>query len=183
MISLNQRKTSSLAFGGYVPHTVEAAFVAASTVLVGQIHLGKDSSIWFGSVLRGDINTIRIGARSNIQDGCMLHVTSELPVNVGSNVTVGHGAILHGCKIGKDCMIGMGSIVLDGAQIGDECIIGAGSLIPPRRVILPRSVVMGSPGRVVRTVSSDELKAARENCNSYVELARSYFLATLEDQR
>lgn len=172
---MREHKTSSsLAFDGYVPDTAEAAFVAASAVLVGHVHLGRDSSIWFGSVLRADINSITIGKRSNIQDGCMLHVTEELPVIVEDEVTVGHGAILHGCRVGRGTMVGMGAIILDGAVIGEECIIGAGSLVPPGKVIPPRSMVMGVPGKIVRSVSPFEIQATQKNTLSYVDLAQAY---------
>lgn len=155
-------------------NTAEAAFVAVSAVVVGAVSLGRDSSVWYGAVIRGDLMGIRIGAGSNIQDGAILHVTHELGVDLGENVTVGHGAILHGCIIEKECLIGMGAIVLDGARIGEGSVVGAGSLVPEGRAIPPGSLLMGTPARIVREVKPEERERIRKLAESYVQLARSH---------
>ena len=125
-------------------------------------------------MLRGDLRHIEIGEESNIQDGCLLHVTRELPVVVGSRVTVGHGAILHGCVIGKGSLVGMGATILDGAVIGEESVVAAGALVPEGKVFPPRSLIMGVPGKVVRQVSDEEAARLQEQARRYVELAWSY---------
>lgn len=165
---------SSLSFKGISPQTAEAALVATSAVLVGDVRLGRDSSIWFGSVLRGDVNFISIGERTNIQDGCMLHVSEGFPVVIGDDVTVGHGAILHGCRVGKGCMISMGAILLDGSVIGEGSIVAAGCLIPQGKRIPPGSMVMGVPAKIVRKVTTEELHGVQKNTESYILLAKSY---------
>jgi len=151
--------------------TAEAAFVAASAVLVGSVFLEKDSSVWYGAVLRGDLNSIRIGSRANIQDGAVLHVTLERGVRIGPDVTVGHGAILHGCVVDRECLVGMGAILLDGAQIGEGSVVAAGSLVPEGQKVPPGSLVMGVPARVVRSIRPEERDRIRELAASYVELA------------
>jgi len=142
----------------------EAAFVAASAVLVGAVFLEKDSSVWYGSVLRGDLNSIRIGARSNIQDGAVLHVTQERGVQIASEVTVGHGAILHGCIVERECLI-------DGAWIGEGSVVAAGSLVPEGQKVPPGSLVMGIPAKVIRSIRPEERERIRDLAASYVELA------------
>lgn len=161
-------------YGGLFPKTEEAAFIAASSVLVGDVRVGKDASVWFASVLRGDINFIEVGDYSNVQDGCLLHVTRELPVLVGKRVTLGHGVILHGCRIKDDCLIGMGATVLDGAVIGEGSIIAARALVPEGRVVPPGSLVMGIPGKTMRSLVPEEILHIREHAETYVTLARSY---------
>jgi len=150
----------------------EAAFVAGSAAVVGDVVLGRDASIWYGAVIRGDLKGIRIGERSNIQDGAILHVTCELGVDMGEDVTVGHGAILHGCTVERECLIGMGAIILDGALIGEGSIVAAGSLVPERRIVPPGSLVMGTPATVVREVRLEERQKIRDMARAYVELAR-----------
>lgn len=175
VITVHDKCTSlTLSFDGKSPQTAEAAFLAPSAVLVGDVRLGRDSSIWFGSVLRGDINFISIGEGTNIQDGCILHVTEKLPVIIEDYVTVGHGAILHGCTIGKGSMIAMGAIILDGAEIGEGSIVAAGSVVSQGKKIPPGSMVMGIPGRIVREVTAEENQRIRDNTQAYIELAKSY---------
>lgn len=152
----------------------EAAFVAGSASVVGDVVLGRDASIWYGAVIRGDLKGIRIGERSNIQDGAILHVTRELGVDMGEDVTVGHGAILHGCTVERECLIGMGAIILDGALIGEGSIVAAGSLVPERRIVPPGSLVMGTPATVVREVRLEERQKIRDMARAYVELARAH---------
>ena len=139
------------------------------------MHLGEEASVWFGAVLRGDYMPIRVGARTNIQDNAVVHITSnESSAILGDDVTVGHSAIVHGCTIGHSCLIGMGSIVLDGALVGDESFVAAGSLVTPGTIIPPRSFVMGRPARVVRPVNERDLAGIREAASRYVQYAREF---------
>ncbi len=156
-------------FSGNTPKTGLASFIAWNADISGNVKMGKGSSVWFGSTVRGDLSPITIGERTNIQDNCVLHVDSANPLTIGDDVTVGHGAIVHGCTVGSRCMIGMGAIILSRAVIGDECVIGAGSLIPEGKIIPPRSVVMGLPGKVVRSVGEDEIPGILEISAHYVE--------------
>jgi len=155
-----------------IPHTEEAAYISPYSVIRGAVTIGKDASVWHGAVLRGDMAPIEVGARSNIQDGAVLHVAEHQPCMLGEEVTVGHGAIIHACKIGDRCLLGMGSIILNGTVIGEECIIGAGTLIPGKKTIPPRSMVLGNPGRVVRGLTDEEVLSLREHAQIYVVLAR-----------
>ena len=169
-----QNSGTTFSHGGIAPQAEEAALVAASSVLVGDVRMGKDSSVWFAAVLRGDLKHIEIGEGSNIQDGCLLHVTRELPVIVGKHVTVGHGAILHGCVVGDGSLVGMGATILDGAVIGEESMVAAGALVPEGKEFPPRSVIMGVPGKVVRRVTDEEVARLKDQACHYVELALSY---------
>lgn len=144
-------------------------FIAESADVMGDISIGKGSSIWYGSVARGDMNHIRIGEYTNIQDNATVHVDTDFPTLLGDYVTIGHNAIVHGCEIGDNTLIGMGSIVLNGAKIGKNCIIGAGTLITEGKIIPDNSLVIGSPGKVRRDITDDEVKAIRENANIYVK--------------
>jgi len=161
-------------YQGILPDLRRAAYVAPGASLIGSVELGVDSSVWFGAVLRGDINRIVLGDRSNVQDGCVLHVTEELGVEIAEEVTVGHGAILHGCRIGPRCLIAMRSLVLDGAIVGEDSVIAAGAVVPERALIPPRSVLMGIPGKVVREVRDQEREKIRFLWESYVSLAKGY---------
>jgi gamma-carbonic anhydrase len=144
-------------FGGREPEIARTAYIDPQSVVIGDVAIGEDSSVWPCAVLRGDCHSICIGARTSIQDGCVLHVQSgEYSLTVGDNVTVGHGVILHGCMVESECLIGMGSIILNGATIGSGSIIAAGSLIPERAKIPPGSLVMGSPGKIRRTLLDEE---------------------------
>lgn len=156
------------------PAVPDSVFVAPTAVVIGSVRLGEQCSIWYNSVVRGDINEIRIGARTNVQDGCLLHVTHRHPLNLHDCITVGHGAILHGCTIESDCLIAMGAIVLDGAVVESHCIIGAGTLVPPGMRIPSRSLVLGSPGRVVRQLNQEDLDRIESGWKNYVEYAASY---------
>ena len=156
-------------------------FLAENAVIIGDVILGDDCSIWFGAVLRGDVNPIRIGNRVNIQDNCTLHVTEEHRLKVGSRVTAGHNAILHGCTIGDDVMIGMGAIVLDGAHIGSQSIVAAGSVVPPGKSYPAGSLIMGSPAKHVRDLTQQDLENIKGAARRYVS-AKNYFLAKSEQQ-
>ena len=150
----------------------DRAYVAPSSVVTDDVTLGEDCSVWHGAVLRGDLAPITIGARTNIQDNAVVHVSSDNPVKLGEGVTVGHGAIVHGCEVGDNSLIGMGSIILNGARIGENCIIGAGALVLQDMVVPSGSVVIGSPARVLRDMTEEDIEANRSNADSYVSHAR-----------
>lgn len=163
------------AFRGVSPRIHPGCFVDDSAQVVGDVELGEDSSIWLNSVLRGDVNPIRIGKRTNIQDLSLIHVTSQRDsTHVGDDVTVGHHVVLHGCSVGNRVLVGMGAILLDGVEVGDECIIGAGTLLTPGTKILPGSLVVGSPGRVKRPVTEEEREFLVQSALHYVQLAAEY---------
>jgi len=149
-------------------------WVAGNAVLVGKITIGEDVSVWFNTVARGDNEPIVIGERSNVQDGCVLHTDPGFPLTIGAEATIGHMAMLHGCSIGRGALIGIGAVVLNGAKIGDECLIGAGALIPEGKEIPARSVVFGSPGKVVRQVGERELERMRWGVELYVNRWKAY---------
>ena len=149
------------------------AFVAQTANVIGDVTIGEGTSIWYGSVVRGDMNSIKIGEKSNIQDNATIHVDTDFPCTIGDNVTVGHNAVVHGCEIGNNTLIGMGAIILDGAIVGDNCIIGAGSLITGGTVIPSNSLVVGSPGKVRREVTEEEIKTIEDNAIRYEELWRN----------
>lgn len=151
-----------------------SAFVAPGAVVVGEVSLGERSSVWFGSVLRGDGASITIGARTNVQDLTLVHVDADAPTVVGDRVTIGHRAIIHGCAIGDDCLIGMGAIVLSKAQVGTGSLVGAGSLVTEGQVIPPGSLALGSPARVLGPVSDAHRSAIMEGARHYAELAQTY---------
>ena len=157
-----------------VPEIHPEAWVASSSTIIGKVKLEKDSSIWFNAVLRGDIELITIGEGSNIQDGSVLHTDPGYPLTVGKRVTVGHMVMLHGCKISDDTLIGIGSIILNNANIGKNCIIGANTLITENKVIPDNSLVVGSPGRVIRKVTNEEIKSVSENGKHYVDFSKKY---------
>ncbi|HEY5621486.1 MAG TPA: gamma carbonic anhydrase family protein [Pontiella sp.] len=150
------------------PSLPEEYYVADSASVIGDVVLGSQSSIWFGTVLRGDIEPIIIGDRSNIQDNSVAHTSRNQPVVLGDDVTVGHKVTLHGCRIGNNCLIGMGSILLDGCEIGDNCIIGAGSLVGQNRRIPAGSLAVGTPARVIRTLSEDAIADIRKYAERYI---------------
>jgi carbonic anhydrase/acetyltransferase-like protein (isoleucine patch superfamily) len=149
-------------------------FVAGNATITGDVTIGKQVGIWFGAVIRADRDRIVIGDRSNIQDNCVVHTSKGFPVTIGNDVSVGHGAILHGCTIGNQVLIGMGAIIINGAKIGDGSIIGAGAVITEGKDIPPNSVVIGVPGKVVKQADQDQQYNILHNAASYVELAREY---------
>lgn len=156
------------------PVIAPSVFVAHNATVLGNVTIGADSSVFFGAVLRAENAPIVIGQRTNVQDNCILHVEEDVPMTIGDGVTVGHGAILHGCSIGNNSLIGMGAIVLNGAQIGQNCIIGAGALVSQGAVIPDGSMVLGIPGRVKRSLTEEEISGNRESAAGYVEEAASY---------
>ncbi|MDD1668614.1 MAG: gamma carbonic anhydrase family protein [Methanomicrobiales archaeon] len=149
-------------------------FVAPTAMVIGDVILGEETGIWFGAVIRGDKDRIEIGAGSNIQDNAVVHTSTGFPTRVGREVSVGHGAILHGCTIGDRVLVGMGAIVMNGAKVGEDSIIAAGAVVTEGSVIPPGSVVMGVPAKVVKQASPDQKDGIRRNAESYIALARSY---------
>lgn len=157
------------------PPTIHpTAWVAPNATILGDVTLGEESSVWYGAILRGDINRIVIGPRSNVQDGSVVHLADDLPTIVGELVTVGHKAILHACTVEDEVLVGMGAVVLDGAVIGARSIIGASALVTGGAKIPPGSLVLGSPAKVVRTLSLDEQAGVREWADKYVAVSRAY---------
>jgi len=157
-----------------VPEISANSWVAPNAIIIGKVKLEKNSSIWFNAVLRGDIEKIVIGENSNIQDGSVLHTDPGYPLTVGKGVTVGHMVMLHGCEISDDTLIGIGSTILNKAKIGKNCIIGANTLVTENKVIPDNSLVFGSPGKVIRKVTDDEIKVIRENAKHYVKNSKKY---------
>ena len=157
---------------GAAPKAAPSARGAENIVLVGDVTIGENVSLWYGCVLRGDVSPIVVGDGSNIQDGCVLHGAADLPTVVGKRVVVGHRAVVHGCTVGDGCLIGMGAILLNGCRIGEGSIIGAGALVTEGKVIPPHSLVMGVPGRVVRSVTPEEIEAIRANADQYAQIWR-----------
>ncbi|SRR5258705_219773 len=149
-------------------------WVAANATVVGNVHVGEDASIWFNAVIRSELEAVRIGARSNVQDGSVLHTDPGFPMTIGEGCTIGHMVMLHGCTIGAGTLVGIGSIILNGAVIGEDCLIGAHTLISEGKQIPPRSVVMGSPGKIVREVTEKDLGRMRAATQSYTERWRQY---------
>jgi len=162
-------------YRGVLPTIASSAFIEDTAVIVGDVAIHPESSVWFNTVIRGDVHYIRIGHRTNIQDLSLLHVTHDThPLIIGDDVSVGHHVVLHGCTIHDRVLIGMGSIVMDGATIEEDCIIGAGSLITEGTVIPSHSLALGSPARVKRPLSEKELAWIKESANNYVRYARQY---------
>ena len=149
-------------------------WVAPNATVIGRVHIGEDASVWFNAVIRGDNEAVHIGARANIQEGCVLHVDPGFPLTIGENSTIGHLVMLHGCTIGADCLIGIGAIVLNGATIGAGSIIGAGALIPEGKEIPPNSVVFGAPGKVVREAGAKERGLIKEGTEFYMNKWRDF---------
>ncbi|WP_371370884.1 gamma carbonic anhydrase family protein [Sporomusa aerivorans] len=156
------------------PRIDDSVFVAAGARIIGDVSIADNASIWYNTVIRGDDHLIKIGRYTNIQDNSTIHVMHDCPCIVGNYVTVGHNVILHGCTIGDNCLVGMGAIILGYAEIGENCIIGAGTLIPERKKIPPNSLVVGSPGKVIRQIGSEELEVIRQSALQYAERAREY---------
>jgi carbonic anhydrase/acetyltransferase-like protein (isoleucine patch superfamily) len=162
-------------YKGIWPKLGSGVYVDPSAQVIGDVELGDHASVWMNAVVRGDVHRIRIGANSNIQDNCVVHVfKAEHETVVADHVTVGHSVTLHGCRIDSHCLIGMGATILNDAHVGEECIVAAGSLVPERMVIPPRSLVMGLPARVRRPVTDEEREGIRRSANNYVEYKESY---------
>ncbi|WP_193212107.1 gamma carbonic anhydrase family protein [Luteolibacter marinus] len=161
-------------YEGIAPRIASSAFVAGSADVIGRVTLGEESSVWYNATVRGDINEIVIGPRSNVQDNAVIHLSDDHGTYLGELVTVGHSAILHACTVRDEVLVGMGAIVLDGAEIGERSIIGAGALVTGGTVIPPGSLVLGSPAKVVRTLSADEQAKVKTWAEKYVVQSRKF---------
>ncbi len=156
------------------PQIAKSAFIAENASVIGNVEIGENSSVWFGAVVRGDDNRIKIGKGTNIQDLCVVHIDSTHDTDIGDDCVVGHRVIIHGAHIGNRCLVGMGAIIMNGAKIGEDCIIGAGALVTEGAVIPPRSLVIGFPAKVKRQLTDEEFAFIPSAAQSYVERAKSY---------
>jgi carbonic anhydrase/acetyltransferase-like protein (isoleucine patch superfamily) len=164
-----------LPFDGKAPRIAASAFLASGTVVTGDVEIGDASSLWFGTVVRGDVNHVRIGRRTNVQDQSMVHVTGGThPTVIGDDVTIGHRAVLHGCTVHDRCLVGIGAIVLDGAVVGPDAMVGAGALVPPGMVVPPGKLVLGAPAKVKRDLTAEELAFLRTSAERYAGYAAKY---------
>ncbi len=164
-----------LPYDNKYPQVDSTVLVVPTATIIGDVVIGPESSIWFQTVVRGDVNFIRIGARTNIQDGSVVHVTLKThPTIIGDDVTIGHNVTLHGCTVGDRCLIGIGAILLDGVEIGADCMIAAGSVVTPGIVIPPGTLVMGSPARVKRELTTDEISQLKKSAENYIEYKKKY---------
>jgi carbonic anhydrase/acetyltransferase-like protein (isoleucine patch superfamily) len=160
--------------GEYTPTIHPQAWVADSADIIGRVEIGPEASVWFNVTIRGDNDIIRIGAGANVQDNSVLHTDAGLPLHIGERVTVGHQVMLHGCTIGDGSLIGIQAVVLNGAKIGRDCLIGAGALVTEGKEIPDRSMVLGSPGKIVRTLTDEDLERLRHGPKIYTERARLF---------
>jgi carbonic anhydrase/acetyltransferase-like protein (isoleucine patch superfamily) len=162
-------------FQGITPTIPRSCFIEDTGIVIGDVVMGEQCSVWFHAVIRGDVHYIRLGDRTNVQDLCMLHVTHDThPLIIGSDVTIGHHVVLHGCTIEDRVLIGMGAIIMDGAVIGEDSVVGAGALVTERTVVPPKSLVLGSPAKVRRPATEKELSWIRESSANYVKYAGQY---------
>ena len=162
-------------YGELHPRIGSRVFIAENATVIGDVEIGDDSSIWFGAILRGDVNYIKVGKCTSIQDGTVVHVTNKThPTVIGDYVTVGHAVKLHGCTVKDNCLIGIGAIILDGAVINENSIVAAGTLIPPGKEFPPNSLIMGFPAKVKRTLSSEEIENLKAHALRYVEYKNIY---------
>lgn len=159
---------------GKHPDVAQATFIAPNATVLGDVSLGAQSSVWYGAVLRGDINAIHIGEGTNVQDLAMVHLADDHATKIGRYCTIGHGAIIHACTIGDECLVGMGAVILDGAEIGDHCIVGAKALVTQRFVAPPGSMILGSPAKVVRPLTDAEKNSLRGWAEKYVAVAKAH---------
>ena len=159
---------------GVAPQVAASAWVAGSAEVMGDVRLGEDASVWFATVVRGDCESISIGAGSNVQDASVLHADIGVPLVIGERVTVGHQVMLHGCTIGDESLIGIGAVVLNGARIGKNCLVGAGSLVTEGKEFPDGSMILGSPARVVRQLSPEQIEGLRTSARHYMENARRF---------
>jgi carbonic anhydrase/acetyltransferase-like protein (isoleucine patch superfamily) len=162
-------------YKGTTPRLGKGVYVDASAQVIGDVELGDDASIWMNAVVRGDVNSIRIGEASNVQDNCVIHVQhGDWPTIVADHVTIGHSVTLHGCRIGRACLIGIGAIVLNGAEVGEESIVAAGALVPEGARVPPRSLVMGVPAKVRRELTDQERASLLESASNYLHYKETY---------
>ena len=173
--AIRYTRAMRIAFMDLMPRVDPSAWLAPGAMVVGDVDVGPQASVWYGAVVRGDLEPIRIGARTNVQDNVTVHVTAgRYRVDIGAEVTVGHGAIVHGCRVGDACLIGMGAILLDGVEIGERCLVAAGSLVAPGVRIPPGSLVLGRPAKVIRPLRADEIDEIDSAAARYVELAERH---------
>jgi carbonic anhydrase/acetyltransferase-like protein (isoleucine patch superfamily) len=163
-----------LPHGDAFPEVADSAWVAPGAYVVGDVHLGEESSVWYGAVLRGDTEPIRIGARTNIQDGCVLHADPGYPALIGEDCVIGHKAIVHGCEIENGCLVGMGAIILNGARIGEGSIVAAGALVPENKEFPAKSLIVGIPAKPVKEVTEEQTEDIARGVRTYVERAASH---------
>lgn len=161
-------------YKNYYPTISDGVYIAAGVKIIGRVFLEENSNIWFNSVIRGDVNFIKIGKNTNVQDLCMLHVTELNSLSIGENTSLGHSVVLHGCSIGNGCLIGMGAIILDGAEIGDNCLVAAGSLVPPGKKFPAGSLIKGRPAVMERSLSVEELQKTSRHYESYLGYKNEY---------
>lgn len=162
-------------FQGITPTIPQSCFIEETGIVIGDVVMGEDCSVWFHAVIRGDVNAIRMGSRTNVQDLCMLHVTHDThPLIIGDDVTVGHSVVLHGCTIKDRVLVGMGAIIMDGAVIGEDSVVGAGALVTEGTIVPPKSLILGSPAKVKRPVSEQELAWIKESAENYRKYSRQY---------
>ena len=162
-------------FQGIKPTVRQSCFIEDTAVVIGDVVMGEECSAWFHAVIRGDVNYIRIGNRTNVQDLCMLHVTHDThPLIIGDDVTIGHNVVLHGCTIHNRVLVGMGAIIMDGAVIGEDSVVGAGALVTEGTIVPPKSLILGSPAKVKRPVTEQELAWIRESAQNYIRYSRQY---------
>ena len=161
-------------FDGQIPNVHKNSFIASSADVIGNVFVGEHSNIWFGAVLRGDMDSLSIGAYTNVQDNSTVHNDDNFPVNIGDYVTIGHNCIIHGCKISSNTLIGMGSTILNGAEIGEYTIIGAGSLVTQGKKIPSGVLCMGVPAKVIRELTIEEKESIKKSAQHYVELSMKY---------
>ena len=162
------------ALDGLTPQVADTAWVADNAQVMGEVTLAADSSVWFGVTVRGDTDAIHIGEGSNIQDGSVLHADHGMPLTIGRHVTVGHQVMLHGCTIGDESLIGIGAVVLNGAKIGKHCLVGAGALVTEGKQFPDGSMILGSPARVVKTLSPEQIEGLRQSAQHYIDNARRF---------
>lgn len=166
-----------LPFRGVVPQIDKDVFLAPGSQVIGDVKIGVGSSIWFHTVVRGDVHFIRIGKNTNIQDLSMVHVAAgKYPTFIGDDVTVGHNVVIHACTIGNRCLIGMGAIVMDGVEIGDDCIVAAGSLVTEKTKLAPGTVIKGSPAKITRDIRDEEREWIKRSAQNYRELSQHYLM-------
>ena len=162
-------------YKGKYPKIHESVYLSENTVIIGDVEIGEDSSVWFGSIIRGDVNYIRIGRRTNIQDNCVVHVTHDThPTIIGDNVTVGHRVVLHGCVLHNNILVGMGAVVMDGVEIEDWVIVGAGALVTPNKKIPSGVLVAGVPAKIIRDLKEEEINLIKESAQNYVNYKNEY---------
>jgi len=160
-----------------MPHIGNNVFIAENAYVIGEVEIGDNASVWYGAVVRGDFAPIRIGSHTSIQENCVVHTDQGYPVHIGSYVTMGHTAVVHGASVGDWCIVGMGSLLLNGAKVSAHSIIAAGALVPEHKEFPEKSLIMGVPGKLVREVTEEELKRIQSNAEVYVQYAREYLIA------